>query len=237
MRVFNRQIDDFVQSRRDFLVRYEERLKTEEPGSDEAQRARDIIYGLKSIIRDFENNVYISTPPNLTFNQGLNLDLGDLTLKLVYFGEGRHTGDDILIHCPEEKLVFAGDLFYHGSMQLSWNPVFDGEQWIKALEEVLKDEDEVELVFDAHNGRMTGDFLALWRDYLVDMWRGLSDASRKGLDFEQVQDLFSYDKKFTYLEKSGLDPAHLRKEHLESLRHTWNSIKSITSSGPVKHAT
>ena len=71
---------------------------------------------------------------------------------------------------------------------------------------------------------MKARFLLLWRDYLVDLWNGLNQAREEGLKFEAVQDRFSYDKKFTYLEQSGLPPTQLRREHQASLRFVWYRI-------------
>jgi tetratricopeptide (TPR) repeat protein len=154
-------------------------------------------------------------------------------LRLVYFGEGRHTGDDILIHCPEEKLVFAGDLFFKETMLVAFNAQFDVERWIDATNYVLQDMSQVELVFDTHNGRMTGSFLALWRDYLVDLWDGVNEAKRKSLDFAGIQKQLAYEPRFTYLEKSGLDEAKLRRDHQLGLRYMWYRANEMQSAATL----
>ena len=88
----------------------------------------------------------------MTFRDRLTLDLGDLTLKLYYFGEGRYIGDNIIIHCPEEKLLFSGDLFYGGSMQIANQPEFDGERRNEVMNEALEDDTKVEYAYDWHHG-------------------------------------------------------------------------------------
>jgi tetratricopeptide (TPR) repeat protein len=181
---------------------------------------------------DLENDFHV-TFPTMTFSDRMTLDLGDVTLRLVYFGEGRHTGDDILIHCPEEKLVFAGDLFFKESMLAAFNAQFDVERWIEATNHALQDMSQVELVFDTHNGRMKGSFLALWRDYLVDLWEGVNGAKRKGLDFAGVQKQLAYEPRFTYLEKSGLDQARLRRDHQVSLRYMWYRANDMQSAATL----
>jgi glyoxylase-like metal-dependent hydrolase (beta-lactamase superfamily II) len=229
MRQFEEGRQNFITARKARIGQLENQLKSLELNSVEAQRLRDFIYQYSIMTDDLENNNYVLTPPTITFNDRMTLDLGDLKLKLIYFGEGRHTGDDIIIHCPEEKLLFTGDLFFRGSMLIAFSAQFDAPRWIEVLNDVLKDMRQVEWVYDAHNGRMPGKFIALWRDYLIDVWGGLNAAKEEGLSFEEVQERFSYDKKFTYLEQSGLEPEQLRRDHQQSLSYVWRRILEMQS--------
>ena len=143
----------------------------------------------------------------------------DVKLKLVYFGEGRHTGDDIIIHCPEEKLLFTGDLFFGNSMQISYRPQFDAERWIEALDTVLEDMSQVELAISTHTGKMKGSDIRLWRDYLVDLWTSVTEAKEKGaVTLSAIQKQFPYEPGFSYLDKTGLpnlyphSPKQFRKD-------------------------
>ncbi len=106
--------------------------------------------------------------------------LGDLTLNLYYFGEGLHTGDDILIHCQEEKLLFSGDLFYKGTLRSVFNPECEADRWINVLNEILAEQDSVKYAYDTYNGRMSGEHITLVRDYLVDLYEGLRAAQKAG---------------------------------------------------------
>lgn len=229
MRQFDRNRPNFVAQRRSQqMVQWENQLKSADPESEQAQRLRDILYSGRIMLDDLENH-YILTLPTMTFSDRMVLDLGDLTLKLYYFGEGRHTGDDIIIHCPEEKLLFTGDLFYKESYFIAFSAQFDAPRWIEVMKEVMKNEDEIEWVFDTHNGRMKREFLALWLDYLVDMWESLNAAKDQKLIFETVHDRFSYDNKFKYIEKSGLNPDQHRREHQTNLRYFWYRVNEFQS--------
>ena len=223
MRQFDSGRQDFIASRKSALELWENQLKALDPNSDDAQRLREIISSQPIMLEDLANK-YILTLPTITFSDRLSLDLGDITLNLVYFGQGRHTGDDIIIHCPEERLLFTGDLFFRGSMFIAFSAQFDAPRWIEIMNDLLENEAEIDWVYDCHNGRMSFKFIALWRDYLVDMWQGLNAAKKEGLSFEEVQDRFSYDKKFAYLEQSGLSKDQLRNEHQQNLRYTWMRV-------------
>jgi len=223
MRQFDRERQNFVAGRKLQIGQLKNQLKALDPNSEDAQRLRDILSTNTIMLEDLTDN-YILTLPTITFSDRMTLDLGDITLKLIYFGQGRHTGDDIVIHCPEEKLLFTGDLFFRGSLFIAFSAEFDAPRWIEVMNALLENESEIKWVYDTHNGRMPVKFISLWRDYLIDVWNGLNKAKKEELSFEEIQDRFSYDKKFTYLEQSGLDKDQLRREHQQSLRLTWMRV-------------
>jgi glyoxylase-like metal-dependent hydrolase (beta-lactamase superfamily II) len=53
------------------------------------------------------------TPPNKTFRDSVDLDLGDRKVTLAHFGRG-HTDNDVVILVPDVQVVFAGDLIEQG---------------------------------------------------------------------------------------------------------------------------
>jgi tetratricopeptide (TPR) repeat protein len=211
-------------------------LKGLEPDSEDAQRLRDAIDSSEITCDDLENN-FVLTLPTLTFKDRLILDMWDLTFHLLYFGEGLHTGDDIIIHCPEEKLLFTGDLFYKGAMYLAFSSQFDAPRWMSVMNEVLKDEDAVEWVYDCHNGRMRGEFIRLWRDYLVELWNDLSAEKGKGLELAAIQDRYSYENKYSFISKSGLDPERLKIEHQNNVKYVWYRVnESLSAADSLRQA-
>lgn len=55
--------------------------------------------------------------PAITFNDKMNLHLGNKEVELHYFGVG-HTTGDIVVYFPEEKTAFIGDQVFFGRPQL-----------------------------------------------------------------------------------------------------------------------
>ncbi|QGY42153.1 MBL fold metallo-hydrolase [Maribellus comscasis] len=55
--------------------------------------------------------------PEITFNDKMQLHLGDKTIELYYFGIG-HTTGDIVVYFPEEKTAFIGDQVFFERPQL-----------------------------------------------------------------------------------------------------------------------
>ena len=54
------------------------------------------------------------TPPDITFDQNMTLHMGGTVIELKFLGGG-HTGGDIVVYLPKEKIIFSGDLFMKGS--------------------------------------------------------------------------------------------------------------------------
>ena len=50
-------------------------------------------------------------PPTLTFQDQIELDLGEVTCVLKHVG-GDHAHDSVVIYVKEEKILFLGDCIY-----------------------------------------------------------------------------------------------------------------------------
>jgi glyoxylase-like metal-dependent hydrolase (beta-lactamase superfamily II) len=72
--------------------------------------------------------------PNRTFTGGLDLAVGDRRVCLVEVGPA-HTAGDVIVHLPDEGVVFTGDILFHGGHPIVWaGPV---SNWIAACDRIL----------------------------------------------------------------------------------------------------
>ena len=93
--------------------------------------------------------------PGLTFGDSLRLDLGDATLDLFYFGKA-HSGSDILIHVPELKLLFTGDLFFPGGRpSLQEIDSADMKRWEQSFRWLASRKGKISTVIGGHGQIMT----------------------------------------------------------------------------------
>jgi cyclase len=71
-------------------------------------------------------------PPDLTFDRRLTLREGGREIQLLFLGRG-HTGGDVVVYLPVEKIVFTGDLLQPGAPFLG-----DGypDEWVLTLDAV-----------------------------------------------------------------------------------------------------
>jgi glyoxylase-like metal-dependent hydrolase (beta-lactamase superfamily II) len=112
------------------------------------------------------------TPPTETFSEALEVEVGGRRLELIEIGPA-HSPGDLIVHVPDERVVFAGDLVFVGITPIMWaGPV---ENWIAGLERIIGLEPR--LIVPGH-GPTTGlDGARAIRDY----WRFVAAAIRDRL--------------------------------------------------------
>lgn len=151
MRQEKKAIPDKITSRRARVSEFREQLSALDPDSPQGRQLRSGIHFLAKSCDDLESGIVL-TPPSMTFSDRMTIYMGDLTLRLTFFGTGFHTDNDILVHVPEEGLLFTGDLFSFSSEVSTRLPEGDLSRWIDVLEEILQDEKGVRRVVTSHFG-------------------------------------------------------------------------------------
>ena len=117
---------------------------------------------LKRSFGAFEFGGLEPTPPNQTFDDHLDLRVGDRDVELIEVGPA-HTRGDVIIHVPSTRTIFTGDILFIDGTPIMWEgPVAN---WIDACEKIVALDPEV--VVPGH-GPLTDTRGALTvRDYLV----------------------------------------------------------------------
>jgi cyclase len=106
------------------------------------------------------------TPPNVTLVDRMTLFRGDREIRLLYLGHG-HTGGDVVVFLPKEKVLCTGDLLVHDVANL-----IDGyvDEWPDALEK-LRPLDFVDVI-PGHGDPFKGKERIDWfQAYLRDLWK------------------------------------------------------------------
>lgn len=113
------------------------------------------------------------TPPTETFEKRLELDVGPRRVELIEVGPA-HTRGDVIVHVPEARAVFTGDILFIDGTPIMWEgPIAN---WIDACEKIAALAPDV--IVPGH-GPLTDVRGALAvRDYLV----FVRDETRKRFD-------------------------------------------------------
>jgi len=109
------------------------------------------------------------TPPNITLDDRMTMYRGDREIRLIYPGRG-HTGGDVVVYLPKERVLCSGDLLVNGIANL-----IDGfvNEWPDALEK-LKALDFVDVI-PGHGEPFKGKERIDWfQAYLRDLWQQAS---------------------------------------------------------------
>jgi glyoxylase-like metal-dependent hydrolase (beta-lactamase superfamily II) len=101
-------------------------------------------------------------PPTRTFAGELELTVGGKGLRLIEVGPA-HTRGDVLVHLPDDRIVFTGDILFIGGHPIIWaGPV---DNWIDACERIH--EMDVEAIVPGHGPITDKAGVTRVRDYLV----------------------------------------------------------------------
>ena len=223
MRGFDNQRARFVRGRRERLAQWEKEYAEVEQNSTRAQQLRDILSTVPIMLDDLEYR-YRLTLPQITFSEQMSIRVGDLNFRLYYYGTGGHTGDDILVHIPEEKVLATGDLFWPEGVQFSFGPGGDVEHWLAALDAVLLEKDQVVHVVTTHSGVMSGPDLVARRDYMKSLWKMLEAGKERGATMDEMMSLSVDKPEFSCLKSLDVPPEELKAQHRENLRWFWYDV-------------
>jgi glyoxylase-like metal-dependent hydrolase (beta-lactamase superfamily II) len=202
----------------------ENRLRKIESDSEEARNVQSFIRTLRRQLQDFKNS-FVSTPPQITFDDRMVLNLGDLTVKLDYFGRA-HSTCDIFIHIPEEGILMTGDLF----LDQRWVPLFAGQpkldvdRWLEVLHRALDGDDSPTKVIPGHMDIWEAEKLALWRDYIKNLWEGLKIAKEQGFSLKKAKKKYPLAEAYYYLRERGHSDERIRTFHENNIEAFWAQL-------------
>jgi len=145
------------------------------------------------------------TPPNVTLVDHMTLFRGDREIRLLYLGRG-HTGGDLVVYLPKEKVLCSGDLLVHDVANL-----IDGyvNEWPDALER-LKPIDFVDVI-PGHGDPFKGKERVDWfQAYLRDLWKQantLHDQKVAAADAAKRIDMTAHKAHYPAITGPGINPA------------------------------
>jgi len=79
-------------------------------------------------------------PPTTLVEDRMTLDLEGVRAELIYVGPA-HTDGDLIVHLPEQRVVFAGDVLFRLCTPIGWEGTY--QRWAEALDFIVGLEPEV----------------------------------------------------------------------------------------------
>jgi len=153
------------------------------------------------------------TPPNITIDDSMSIyqtvNGGGREIQVIHMGRG-HTGGDVVVFLPEEKIVFTGDLMvpfipYMGDAHV--------DEWPATLER-LKELD-FDTLLPGHgpivHGKERIDFL---QAYLRDLWTNTAALKARGLTAEQAAqqiNMTAHSTNYPQINAPGVDVRAIRR--------------------------
>jgi len=181
--------------------------------SDATSKAR--LQELLRVQRDYLEAIgeVVPTPPNITLDRKMTLYQdtanGSREIQLHHFGRA-HTGGDVVIFLPQEKLVFTGDMMLPGLAYMGdahvdeWPATLEGlktldfDKWMPGHGPVMESKEPID------------NFQA----YLTDLWDKASSLHRQGVSAEQAAeriDMTNHADNYAQIRGPGADPRAMRR--------------------------
>ena len=117
-----------------------------------------------------------AVPPQVTLSERMTFHRGGREIQLHFLGRG-HTGGDVVVFLPKEKIVFTGDLLVQGPSYMG-----DGfvDEWIATLDR-LKELD-FELIVPGHGVPFRDRaYIDYAQAYLRDAWNAVTELRASGV--------------------------------------------------------
>jgi glyoxylase-like metal-dependent hydrolase (beta-lactamase superfamily II) len=129
------------------------------------------------LLRPYDFSGIRVTPPTRTFDGAIELDVGGRRVELIEVGPA-HTPGDLIVHVPDERVVFAGDLMFVGVTPIMWvGPV---ENWLAGLDRIV--ELGPRAVVPGHGPVTDLDGVRLMKSY----WEFVAPAVREGRSAAEI---------------------------------------------------
>ena len=109
--------------------------------------------------------------------------LGGVHFRVIDMS-GAHSPEDIMLAVDEDKMLFAGDLFFTGRIPFVGEA--DSKVWLGALDDMLKIAPEVVVPGHGEMSRAPLKDLQLTRSYLLFLRRAMGDAVADMVPFEEA---------------------------------------------------
>ena len=164
------------------------------------QEAVDALANIKKIdgpTGDFARHIFgpfdfegiTATGPDRTFEGDLTLDVGGREVHLIQVGPA-HTAGDVIVHVPDARLLYSGDILFVGGTPIAWAGPID--RWIAALERIL--DMDLATILPGH-GPVSGKAeVGDMREYLVHVQEQARKRFEEGLSVDAAIDTIDLGK-------------------------------------------
>jgi glyoxylase-like metal-dependent hydrolase (beta-lactamase superfamily II) len=161
--------------------------------------------------------------PTITFRDRHTLDLGDIHLRLTYWGDAI-SHSSIFVHVVEDHLLVGM------GMAGTWIPDFYGKpslqgmrQAISTWKELCDENFRIDLMIGVHtpNPVTSRQPFQQRRRYVEALLNDLTEARQQGLVLELVKERLSLDQRYPYARQYFTMPEDLSASHQKNIETIW----------------
>lgn len=191
----------FVEPLADRIAELETELEGTDDGDEKIEMERQL-----NIQKNYlaATQAIVPTPPTMTLTKRMTLNRGGREIELLFFGRG-HTGGDVVVYLPEERVLATGDLVTNGIPYMGNGYL---EVWADTIEE-LKSLD-FDVVLPGH-GMAFEDLnkLSHLQAYMRELWSHIvssHEAGASAADAARTIDMTAHAEHFPRISGPGVHP-------------------------------
>jgi tetratricopeptide (TPR) repeat protein len=174
----------------------------------------------------------------MLYSDQLLLNLGDVTLTLIWFGKaGDYNGMSVAV-IPEEKLAVIPGFIMH-SQHLAPHPQpqykkLDVDRWITVLEEMFEGEHPVDKVVCGMGEVWAADRGRAHLTYIKRLWERVKELESAGKTLDQIQDQLSLEREFAFVKEMQVYKENgdewVRPQHRTHVSLFFQQLKDLIAS-------
>ncbi len=140
------------------------------PIISQVQSREELLFSGETLLKNpnmlgFSSDFFQGTrivPANIVFEKAMAIDLGGITVKLIYSNLHSHAKGSIIVHIPEEDVLFTADILVTNTHPF----VMDGniQEWIKTIDTIMPM--NVKNIIPGHGPLSTNKDLENMKNYL-----------------------------------------------------------------------
>ncbi|MGA3283485.1 MAG: MBL fold metallo-hydrolase [Verrucomicrobiota bacterium] len=216
------------------IADYRETLLKSNPAKLQSREYTNFLKCWKLVEDDYHRgNVLV--PPTLTFDRQMTLYLGDVTVRLMYYGYA-HSVSDTIISIPEENLMLTAGIFHPKQIPIAGKVTEEAtpqvvDNWFVVMHGLLNEADG-NTRFIASHGRaiMRKEQCAQFVSYLEKLWTEVRRAKAGGKTLEQAKADLPLQGRFpevAKLENQSLPGTQweILDIHQQNIEHLWKVLE------------
>jgi len=141
-------------------------------------------------------------PPNLTFTDEMNLELGDVTIQLINYGHA-HFSSGIFIYIPQESILYTGSVVDKETLPFvsitKETPKTIVTDWISILNRFTNDNIDLKYII-VQNGLSKNMFdkevLKEYDRYITLLWEQIQQLKKEKKTLEEIKKILQFKTKF-----------------------------------------
>ncbi len=124
-------------------------------------------------------------PLDIVIENKSDIKFGGFTFK-IYSMTPAHTNSDIVVHIPELKVLFVGDLVFYKRIPFAGDSNASSKNWLKVLKQLKKF--NAKLIFAGHNKPLNKESISFTENYLKFLREKISYYLDEGLEYDQIKE-------------------------------------------------